>query len=354
MPGGAPLVSIIVPAWNSQSTLGETLRSAAAQTYRAIEIIIVDDGSTDGTAAVAEAFCKEEPRARLVRQENGGLSAARNRAVKESNGAWIAPLDADDLFHPTKIEKQLAAALDSPTPPGLVFCWYHDIDEDGLVLGSGPRWDVAGPGLKRLAYESPIHTPLILREAIDLVGGYDESLLGCEDLKIHLQIARIFPVVVVPEYLFGYRHHSSPSWRTLDILLDSWTRVVDGFAGQDPGLSARELRWIHARLSRIRAEERLGQGDYAHAFASFLQAILADPKRWGPYLLYRLSRTAARLVRGRRPKAAPVGFDEASTTEFYPADPDELATARGLFDALEARRFRKLAALERFADPAPR
>ena len=105
-----PLVSVIIPAWNAEATLLETLQSAASQTYPNIEIIIIDDGSTDGTAAIARDFCAGEPRARLVRQDNQGLSAARNRAVAESRGTWIAPLDADDLWHPTTVEKQVGRA----------------------------------------------------------------------------------------------------------------------------------------------------------------------------------------------------------------------------------------------------
>ena len=78
-----PLVSVIVPAWNSERTIRDTLESIAAQTYRNIEILIIEDGSTDSTGAVADEFCKSEPRARVIRKQNGGLSSARNRGISD-------------------------------------------------------------------------------------------------------------------------------------------------------------------------------------------------------------------------------------------------------------------------------
>src|SRR5438067_5755150 len=106
-PGPETFVSVIVPAWNAEETLLETLESAAAQTHRNLEILIVDDGSTDRTGDIAAGFCASEPRALLLRQDHRGLAAARNRAIDEAKGDYIAPLDADDLWHAQKIERQL-------------------------------------------------------------------------------------------------------------------------------------------------------------------------------------------------------------------------------------------------------
>src|SRR6476660_9248867 len=101
--GEGPLVSALIPAWNAESTLAETLGSAAAQTHRNLEILIVDDGSTDSTAEIAKEFCASDSRARLTSQKNRGVASARNRAIDESKGEFIAPLDADDLWHAQKI-----------------------------------------------------------------------------------------------------------------------------------------------------------------------------------------------------------------------------------------------------------
>src|SRR4051794_36334456 len=106
-----PLVSVVIPAWNVEATLGDTLESVARQTYPNIEIIIVDDGSTDATADIAEEYCRRAGNAKLVKQRNRGPAAARNRGIAEARAEWIALLDADDLWHPTKLQKQVASAL---------------------------------------------------------------------------------------------------------------------------------------------------------------------------------------------------------------------------------------------------
>ena len=95
-----PLVTAIVPAFNAAETIGETLESIARQSYRNLEILIIDDGSTDDTRRLALGFCASEGRARLLQQANGGVAAARNAGLTAATGRFVAPIDADDLWHP--------------------------------------------------------------------------------------------------------------------------------------------------------------------------------------------------------------------------------------------------------------
>ena len=108
----APLVSVLVTAYNAEPWLAETLTSVADQTYDNLEVVVVDDGSTDGTLAVAGRF--EGPRVRVVSQENAGACAARNRALSEARGDLVQYLDADDLLAPDKIARQVARLADEP------------------------------------------------------------------------------------------------------------------------------------------------------------------------------------------------------------------------------------------------
>src|SRR5277367_606695 len=94
----SPPVSVIIPVWNGATVLLETLRSLQVQTYANFEAIIVDDGSTDDTAAIAQKFCETDPRFSLIRQANGGVSAARNTAIERAQGEWLAFLDGDDVW----------------------------------------------------------------------------------------------------------------------------------------------------------------------------------------------------------------------------------------------------------------
>src|SRR5438874_4376035 len=101
------LISVIIPAYNAEQFIERTIDSASQQTHRNLEIIVVDDGSTDQTASIVKRLTKKDRRLRLIRQPNAGVAAARNRGIKESRGDYLAPLDSDDLWHHTKLEKQL-------------------------------------------------------------------------------------------------------------------------------------------------------------------------------------------------------------------------------------------------------
>lgn len=119
-------VSVVIPCYNGSKFLRETLESALAQTHPPLEVIVVDDGSTDDSAAIAESF---DPPVRVIRQENQGESVARNRGMDEARGDWIAFLDADDLWKPEKLAKQLSV-IDDAIPP--VVCVYTDFYRFGI------------------------------------------------------------------------------------------------------------------------------------------------------------------------------------------------------------------------------
>ncbi|HEX8224158.1 MAG TPA: glycosyltransferase family A protein [Allosphingosinicella sp.] len=314
--GSAPLVSVVVPAFNAEATLEQTLRSVAAQDHARLEILIVDDGSTDSTAAIAERFCSAEPRARLLRQENGGVASARNRGIAEAKGDYIAPVDADDVWHPSKVSRQVEAALAAPEPPGFVYCWFRDLDAQGRVWRDGPGLCVEGPALQRLACSNFVgngSAPLISRRAILAVGGYDERLRGlgaegCEDLLVQLQLARRFPVAVVPEYLVGYRLTSSSMSNDPDRMHRSWRealRLLDA----DSAISRRALRWSHGARALTLAETRVLRGGILPALRLLGRALRLDPARTGLHLAYRIARRAELSLSAARPRPGFEGHD---------------------------------------------
>ena len=177
MSSAAPLVTVVVPAFNAERTLAETLRSVLSQTYRNIEVFVVDDGSTDGTAGVARSFAADDPRLTLIRKENGGCASARNLGIARARGPFIAPIDADDLWHPTKLEKQVSAALAAPEPPGFVYCFFRPIDADANLARP-----IAPYACRHRVLVHHLHMnfvgngsgPLLSRAAALEVGGYDE------------------------------------------------------------------------------------------------------------------------------------------------------------------------------------
>ena len=139
-----PLVSVIVPAYNAEAYIAHTLNSVLSQTYNNIEVIVVDDGSNDETANIVESIIQSDDRVTLLQQPNSGVAAARNLAIQKSRGEYIAPIDADDIWYPQKIEKQVHCMLHADPSVGLVYAWSVHIDERGLLTGGFNASDIEG------------------------------------------------------------------------------------------------------------------------------------------------------------------------------------------------------------------
>jgi len=204
-----PLVSAIVPAYNAERTIDETLGSIRGQTYSNLEIVVVDDGSTDGTAQIVDRHARADRRVRLIRQANQGASAARNRAIADAKGEFIAPIDADDLWRPTKIQKQMDLMVREWPRVGLVYTWQAVVDHSGRVVSAQdrPHPGEEGPVFARLFLGNFVGgaSALMPKAVIIEVGGYDVSLPAAEDLKLYLQIAERYEFAVVRECLTAYR-----------------------------------------------------------------------------------------------------------------------------------------------------
>ncbi|MGO6683875.1 glycosyltransferase family 2 protein [Rhizobium leguminosarum] len=210
-----PLVSVVIPAFNASRYIERTLRSAGRQTYRNLEIIVVNDGSTDDTAKVVEQVALADSRIRLLSTPNRGVAAARNTGIREAAGRFVAFLDADDLWHHTKIEKQVNA-LNRLTPQwAAVYVLHYIINSDDEILRSC-RPDVArGYIFARhltFKYVGNGSALLVRRDAALEIGGFDSSYAaagigGCEDLDFELRLAARYQIEVIPERLVGYRQY---------------------------------------------------------------------------------------------------------------------------------------------------
>lgn len=132
--GDDALISVVIPVHNGERFICRTLESALSQTYKALEIIVVDDGSTDHSASLVESVSARDNRIRLFRTHNSGVAAARNFGISQARGSFIAPLDADDLWSPYKITRQFKVMRDSSLEVGLVYCWSVEIDEDDFII----------------------------------------------------------------------------------------------------------------------------------------------------------------------------------------------------------------------------
>jgi glycosyltransferase involved in cell wall biosynthesis len=251
---GAPitpgLVSVIVAAYNAAEYLEATCRSALSQTYAPLEVIVVDDGSTDGTAAIVERLASADPRVKLIRQRNLGVAAARNAAIAAARGEFIAPLDADDLWESRKVERQVQRLRECGPEAAMAYCWWVWIDERDRFLDRSPGWSIEGRVLDQLVevnFTGNASVPLFRRTCLDEVGGYSVDLRrrnsqGCEDWDLAIKVAERYDVAVVPAVLVGYRRRSDGMSTACDTMWRSHARVLEALLERQPGMSRRAVQ----------------------------------------------------------------------------------------------------------------
>ena len=241
MSTGGHLITVVVPCFNAETTLARTLASVADQTYKNIEVLIVDDGSTDSSAEIAHGFVRVDSRMRLLSQPNSGVAAARNLGIAAAEGEFIALIDADDLWQPEKLESQLPPLLDDPSV-GLVYSWFDNIDVDDGVFFGGSRYSFEGVVLEQLCRFDFIgngSNALMRTKLLRKIGGYDPSLRardaeGCEDWKVALELAELCRFAVVERSLTGYRHSSGNMSSNGPRMVRSAELVVAEFGARHP------------------------------------------------------------------------------------------------------------------------
>ena len=251
------LVSIVIPAFNAERFISRTLQCAQTQTYEHIEIIIVDDGSTDRTWDIVSAAATADSRIRVIRQPNQGVAAARNTAIAAARGHFIAPLDADDLWHPENISKQVEVMKGGGDRLGVVYAWSCEIDEDDRSIhreaARGSPQGSVYPWLIYSNFLSNASSCLIRKQCLIEVGGYDVELRksgaqGCEDLQLSLAIAERWNFGVVPEFLIGYRQTADGMSQQIWRMWRSFVLVMAKARERHPELPSRLFRWSKADL----------------------------------------------------------------------------------------------------------
>ncbi|WP_157229368.1 glycosyltransferase family A protein [Rivularia sp. PCC 7116] len=208
-----PLVSVIIPAYNAENFITTTLESVLSQTYKNFEVLVIDDGSQDTTAEIVKCFAQKDSRVTLLQQENFGVAAARNLGINQSQGEFIAPIDADDIWYPQNLEKQVQCLLQADTSVGLVYSWSVDINEQGKLTGNFRASSIEGDVFTTLLCHNFLgnaSSTLIRRSCIEKIGVYNcelkaQNAQGCEDWDFYLRIAEHFKFKVIPEFCIGYR-----------------------------------------------------------------------------------------------------------------------------------------------------
>ena len=302
----SPLVTVLLPVFNGERFLDGTLQSARSQSHRNLEILVVDDGSTDGSRAIVERHASLDPRVRLIVQQNAGVARARNNALAQARGEFIAALDADDLWAPQKIEQQVQRLLEAGSETAFAYCWWVWIDASGQLLDQSPPWRLEGRVLQQLIvvnFTGSASGPLFRRSCLQEIGGYDEELVrvnagGCEDLDVALRLAERFPVVAVPEVLLGYRRTAGSMSSDVAMMCRSQQRVLRGVRDRHPELHPRLFRASARVFALYLAGVSFWSGRLREAFYWGFRSGVRLPLQVAPYVL--------RLLLRPRPQASPV------------------------------------------------
>lgn len=235
-------VSVIIPAYNAAETLGTTLASLADQSYPHWEAIVVDDGSTDDTAAVAARAAARDPRLRLVQQPQLGIAATRNTGIAAARAAWLLFLDADDWIAPQHLERLTGALAADPTLDA-VHCGWARVLPDGSVGDEhfGPPESDLFPAFADHCVLATVGVCLIRRSLVTAVGGFDRSFRNCVDWEFWLRVARAGARFgAVRERLTYYRlrqNSISIGMRNITLLHANALRVLDLAHGPDPRIA---------------------------------------------------------------------------------------------------------------------
>lgn len=268
-------VSVIIPAYNHAPFLPWAVKSALAQSLRPLEVIVVDDGSTDDTAEVLRPY---EGRVRVLRQPNRGVAAARNAGAAVASGELLAFLDADDAWLPAKLERQAARAAAEPEL-GLVHCGVVEVDGQGRAraayLDGMEGWVFREMLLfRRRVILGGGSAAVVPRAVFERGGGFDERLSTSADWDLYYRIARRYRVGFVPELLVRYRVHAgNMHWNVHAMARDMLTAYALAFSEADPDLQALR-RSAYGRLHSMLAGSFFGVGEYRQ-FAKHAMASLA-------------------------------------------------------------------------------
>ena len=280
-----PLVSVIIPAFNAEGSIRQTLESVSVQTYPAIEVIVVDDGSSDTTTAIVEEFATNDPRFQLIRQLNAGVGAARNAGICQARGKYIAPLDADDLWMPEKLEKQVACMEEFGDKTGLVYCWSTLVNEHNQLIDRSPPCRLAGRLRHAIVLVNLLgnaSVPLFRASALKAVGLYltraeQGGVQGCEDWDLALRIAEFFPVHVVPEYLVAYRQNGSSMSLNVEGMSASFAVFIRRARQRNGDLPAAAFRWSGGYFYLYLADKCFAWHEHSRCLRYLKETVSSNP-----------------------------------------------------------------------------
>lgn len=270
-------VSVVIPAYNAAQWIEETLEGALAQTLPADQIVVVDDGSTDATPEIVGRYGE---RVVLVRQANAGVAAARNNGVRHTSSDLLAFLDADDVWLPRKLERQVER-FEADPDLGLVYVGIEEVDAEGRVLrvidDGREGWLGDDFLLARPVTVGGGSGSMVRRDLFEAVGGFDERLSTSADWDLYGRIGRRARIGFVPEVLLRYRVHDGGMHKNLDAMRHDKLLALETAFGSDPSVNPRLRRRAFANTHLLLAGSYLAAGRRGAAVRHLLRGVAHHP-----------------------------------------------------------------------------
>lgn len=280
-----PTVSVIVPAYNAEATILETLRSIQDQTFTDFELIVINDGSTDGTLALLEQV--QDDRLRVFSYPNGGLPVARNRGIQRATGEFISFIDADDLWTVDKLERQLQALQQHPEA-GVAYSWTAFIDEHSRFLYAREPLAFSGNVYPQVLVDNFISNGsniLLRRQLVEAIGDFDPTLKSGEDWDFYIRLAAKTQFAVVPQYQILYRKSSSSMSSKVGVMEANILTVIDRAFQKAPpelqGLRNPTLANNYRFFAKLHFEHAADRQGLQAAEQRLTQAIQLNPRILG-------------------------------------------------------------------------
>ncbi|MBB4303167.1 glycosyltransferase involved in cell wall biosynthesis [Rhodobium orientis] len=286
-----PVATVVVPAYNCQATIAETLRSILNQTFTDLELIVVDDGSKDATVDVIRDFGDE--RIRLIRQQNRGLAGAHNTGIHHARGRYVAFCDADDLWLPEKLELHIAH-MDARPEVGISFSGSALIDQHGRPLGISQQPKLRDITAADVFKRNPIgngSTPVMRREALDAIAfrpvgeterdwWFDETFRQSDDIEGWLRfiLSADWLIEGIPGDLTLYRIHTGALSANVEAQFATWCRMKDKIAAISPMLVRKHGATAEAYQLRYLARRAVSSRDSKRAAGLMRRSLGTSPR----------------------------------------------------------------------------
>lgn len=296
-----PEISVIIPAYNAEKTICKTIASVCEQTFTDLEILVIDDGSTDATLEKISTI--NDPRLQVFSYSNSGVAINRNRGIEKATGNYLAFIDADDIWMPNKIEDQWKALQNAPKA-AVAYSWSDYIDSYGKLSHSGQRSQFDGNVLPNLLVNNFLESgsnPLIRQIAIQKIGSFEPSLVPAEDWDFYLRLAAHYEFVLVPEVHILYRISTQAASANTTKMEAKSLQVIERVFREVPGswqyLKKESIKNLYTWLLFRTLEGKNNRQKSKVAARYFWKAIASNPS-----LLYKRSKVmaivAAKIVMG--------------------------------------------------------